>query len=294
MQRSNRLPLGTQTHSSVTLASEVVFSQTKHTVDMADQSTMPSQDDDNEEVSMNSLHDVMAAMTRRFEQLLVKQEERQAKLFAELFDDVVVDSSKRPEDVTKETVSMSVEISTQNSKVDARRKRRELEEPPQTVCIDSVVSIPVALPEAESGTQQRQRGEPYTKMADGAERLARLSDNNAPLATEDTLTKEQSTDGRPMTELQCGPVNPREGLRSASQLESNTVAVRHTPNVRAVKGLATDDAGDAIPMLMVALVDRFCCKAGHHYVGCRDRRDRQYRRSKAVTYSTPRRSVGIG
>ena len=207
MQRSNRLPLGTQTHSSVTLASEVVFSQTKQTVDMADQSTMPSQDDDNEEVSVNSLHDVMAAITRRFEQLLVKQEERQAKLFAELFDDVVVDSSKRPEDVTKETVSMSVEISTQNSKVDAGRNRRELEEPPQTVCIDSVVSIPVAVPEAESGTQQRQRGEPYTKMADGVERLARLSDNNAPLATEDTLTKEQSTDGRPMTELQRGPVN---------------------------------------------------------------------------------------
>ncbi len=156
MQRSNRLPLGTQTHSSVTLASEVVFSQTKHTVDMADQSTMPSQDDDNEEVSVNSLHDVMAAMTRRFEQLLVKQEERQAKLFAELFDDVVVDSSRRPEDVTKETVSMRVEISTQNSKVDARRKRRELEEPPQTMCTDSVVSIPVAVLEAEGGTQQRQ------------------------------------------------------------------------------------------------------------------------------------------
>ena len=47
---------------------------------------MPSQDDDSEEVSMNSLHDVMALMTRRFEELLVKQDERQAKQFAELFD----------------------------------------------------------------------------------------------------------------------------------------------------------------------------------------------------------------
>ena len=259
------------------------------------------EDDDSEEaetiqtsVTTSFVHDVTTVMTSRLEQLLFKQDQWRAKLFAELFDDVVDDSSKLPDDVTKETVSMSVEISTQNSEVDAIRKRRELEEPPQTVCSDSVVSIQVAVPEAERGTQQRQRGEPYTKMADGVERLARLSDNNAPLATEDTLTKEQSTDGRPITELQCGPVNTREGLRSASQLESNTVAVPHTPNVQAVKGLATDDASDAIPMLMVAMVDRFCGKAGHHYVGCRDRRDRQYRRSKAVTYSTPRRSVGIG
>ena len=47
---------------------------------------MPSQDGDSEEVSMNSLHDVMTLMTRRFEELLVKQDERQAKQFAKLFD----------------------------------------------------------------------------------------------------------------------------------------------------------------------------------------------------------------
>ena len=47
---------------------------------------MPSRDDDSEEVGMNSLHDVMALMTRRFEELLVKQDERQAKQFTELFD----------------------------------------------------------------------------------------------------------------------------------------------------------------------------------------------------------------
>ena len=35
---------------------------------------------------MNSLHDVMAPMTRRFEELLVKQDEHHAKQFAELFD----------------------------------------------------------------------------------------------------------------------------------------------------------------------------------------------------------------
>ena len=65
-----------------------------------------------------------------------------------------------------------MEISTQNSDdVDARRKRRELDEPPQTVRSDSVVSIPVDVLDAENGTQQRQRGEPLAKMAD------RLCDN---------------------------------------------------------------------------------------------------------------------
>ena len=107
----------------------------------------------------------MMGMTRRLEQLLLKQDERRAKLFEELFDDATVDSLKRPADVTEETVSSGVEISAQNSEADARRKRREVEEPPQTVC-DSVVSIPLAVPETESGTRQRQQGEPLAKMAD--------------------------------------------------------------------------------------------------------------------------------
>ena len=47
---------------------------------------MRTQNDDSEDLSVNSLHDVMALMTRRFEQLLVRQEERQVKVFAELFD----------------------------------------------------------------------------------------------------------------------------------------------------------------------------------------------------------------
>ena len=56
---------------------------------------MPSQNDDSEKVSLNSLHDVMAGMTGRLQQLLVRQDERRTKLFAELFGDDVVDLSGR-------------------------------------------------------------------------------------------------------------------------------------------------------------------------------------------------------
>ena len=157
------------------------FGSVEKTVDMADQTKMqsPREDDNSEEaetsktsVGLSFFGDVMMGMTRRLEQLLLKQDERRAKLFEELFDDAIVDSLKWPADVTEETVSNGVEISTQNSDdVDARRKRRELDEPPQTVRSDSVVSIPVAVPETERGTRQRQRGEPLAKIAD------RLCDN---------------------------------------------------------------------------------------------------------------------
>ena len=194
------------------------------------------QDDDSEEVrhwrrwetevSLNSLRDVMAVMTRRFEHLLIEQEKRQAKLVDELFgDDAAVDESMRPEDVLLEYR-------------------------------DSV------------------------------------ADCNAPLTTEDTLPKEQSTDG--MSELQCAPVGLRESVRSALQLESETFAVRHMPNVRAVKGVVTDHADDDNQSLKDTMVDRFCAKAGHHYVGCRGRRAGQYRRFQAVTYAIRRRAVGVG
>ena len=153
------------------------FDSVEKTVDMADQTKMqsPREDDNSEEaetsktsVGLSFFGDVMMGMTRRLQQLLLNQDERRAKLF----DDAIVDSLKRPADVTEETVSNGVEISTQNSDdVDARRKRRELDKPPQTVRSDSVVSIPVAVPEAERGTRQRQRGEPLAKMAD------RLCDN---------------------------------------------------------------------------------------------------------------------
>ena len=162
------------------------FDSVEKTVDMADQTKMqsPREDDNSEEaetsktsVGLSFFGDVMLGMTRRLEQLVLKQDERRAKLFEELFDDAIVDSLKRPADVTEETVSKSVEISTQNSgDVDATSKRRELDEPPQTVSSDSVVyipvgALPVAVPEAESGTRQRQQGEPLAKMAD------RLCDN---------------------------------------------------------------------------------------------------------------------
>ena len=119
-----------------------------------------------------------------------------------------------------------------------------------------------------------------------------MTHGNAPTAAQDTVERERCTDG--VSERQCGPVNPREGLKSALQLEWCTFAVRHTPSVRAVKGVATDDPGDDIPMLLEEMVDRFCGKTGHQYVGCCNRIDRQYRGSKAVTYSSRRRSVGIG
>ena len=65
---------------------------------MTDKSNMLSQgeDDDSQEaetiktsVSQSFFHDIMTGMTRRLEQLLVKQDERRAKLFDELFGDDV-------------------------------------------------------------------------------------------------------------------------------------------------------------------------------------------------------------
>ena len=172
------------------------------------------QDDDSEEmrhwrrreteVSLISLRDVMAVMTRRFEHLLIEQEKRRAKLFDELFgDDAAVDESMRPEDVLLE----------------------------------------------------------YRDSVAGC---------NASLATEDTRPKEQSTDG--MSELQCAPVGLRESVRSALQLESETFAVRHMPNVRAVKGVVTDHADDDNQSLKDTMADRFSDNAGHHYAVCREPR----------------------
>ena len=214
-------------------------------------------------VSQSFFHDVMAGMTRRFEQLLVKQEARQAKLFAELFGDDAVELSGRLGDVTEQTVSLCEEAFTRKSGPDGRIKRRERDAPTHTEAGDSETAVPTAV-----------------------------ADDNAPTATQDAMARERCTDG--MSELQCGPVNPWKGLKSALQLESCTFAVRHTPIARAVKGVAIDDPGDDISMLMGEMVYRFCGKAGHHYVGCCDRRDRQYRQSKAITYSPRRRSMGIG
>ena len=228
-----------------------------------------AEDDDSEEaetiktsVSQSFFHDVMTGMTRRLEQLLVKQEARQVKLFAKLFGDDAVELSGQLGDVTEQTVSLCEEASTWKSGPDGRIKRLERDAPTHTESCDSETSVPTAV-----------------------------ADGNAPTATQDAMARERCIDG--MSGLQCGPVNPREGLKSGLQLESCTFAVRHTTIARAVKRVATDDPGDDISMLMEEMVDRFCGKVGH-YVGCCDRRDRQYRRSKAVTYSPRRRSMGIG
>ena len=152
-------------------------------------------------------------MTRRLEQLLVKQEARQAKLFAELFGDDAVELSGRLGDVTEQTVSLCEEAPTRKSGPGGRIKRLERNAPTQTEAGDSEASVPTAV-----------------------------ADGNAPTATQDAMAREWCADG--VSELQCGPVNPREGLKSALQLESCTFAVRHTPIVRAVKGVATDYPGD--------------------------------------------------
>ena len=109
---------------------------------------MLSQDDDSEEVRVNALHYVMALMTRRFEQLLITQEERQAKLFAELFGDADVDASKRTEDVAEQTVSLCEEF-----------ELPERESLTYTEAGDSEASVPTAVSDVKSITRQRQRGE---------------------------------------------------------------------------------------------------------------------------------------
>ena len=196
------------------VGSGILVGQTKLTVDMADQSNMLSQgeDDDSEEaetintsVSQSFFHDVMTGMTRRLEQLLVKQEARQAKLFAELFGDDAVELSRRLGDVAEQTVSLCDEASTRKSGPDGRIKRLESDAPTHTEAGDSEAYVPTAV-----------------------------ADGNAPTATQDAMARERCTDG--VSELQCGPVNPQDGLKSAlQQLESCTFAVRHTPIVRAVK-----------------------------------------------------------
>ena len=126
---------------------------------------MPSQDDDSEEVSVNSLYYVMAVMTRRLEQLIVNQDERQAKQFAELFDVSFkkVGHSAKIDDaainLTEQMVSLREKTSARTSGVDGGVERLEREVPTCTEAGDLEASIPAAVPEAENETQQRQPGE---------------------------------------------------------------------------------------------------------------------------------------
>ena len=126
---------------------------------------MLSQDDDSEEVRVNALHYVMALMTRRFEQLLITQEERQAKQFAELFGDADVDASKRTEDVAEQTVSLCEEF-----ELPERESLTYME------AGDSEASVPTAVSDVKSITRQRQRGERLAEKGDDGER-ARFADN---------------------------------------------------------------------------------------------------------------------
>ena len=134
---------------------------------------MPSHDDDDsEEVSVNSIHDVMALMTRRFEQLLVRQEERQAKVFAELFDvpfDNIgrsIDIHSAVVDVTEQTLSLCMETPMRKCEVDGIYERLEREAPTYLEGGHSEAS--------ESGTQQRRDpGETLAEEGDEEESLAR-------------------------------------------------------------------------------------------------------------------------
>ena len=105
----------------------------------------------------------MAAMTRRFEQLLIMQDERQAKLFAELFVGAAVDVPKRPNDVAEQTVSLCV----RKSDLDGGVERLDRGVPTYTEAGDSETSIPAAVPEAQDGTRWREPGETLVEDGEG-------------------------------------------------------------------------------------------------------------------------------
>ena len=222
-------------------------------------------------MNVNSLHDVMAVMTRRLKQWIVNQDERQAKQFAELFDvsfkkighsaqidDAVID-------LTEQTVLLRETNSARTSGVDGGIERLEREVPTCTEAGDLEASIPAAIPEAESATQQRQPGEPLAEEVDEEESLARCGDIDVPIATQDIRAKEQSTDVLPHDDLHVsvrhsGPVKPGEAL--SLQLERYTIDVGHTPNVRSVNSSPSDDPGVDITRLMEEKSERFCAKVG--------------------------------
>ena len=233
---------------------------------------MPSQDDNSEEVSVTSLHDVMARMTRRFEELLVKQDERQAKQFAELFDVSFkkIGHSAQSDDVvfdlTEQTVSLSEKTSARSSGVDGGVERLEREVPTCTEAGDLKASIPAAVPEAESATQRRKPGETLAEEVAGEESLAIFGDIDVPIATQDIRASEQSTDvlsddDRHVNVLHISvPVKLSEAW--SWQLEWYTIPHRHTPNVRSVNSVQTDNPGVDILRLLEEMVYRFCARVG--------------------------------
>ena len=130
---------------------------------------------------------------------------------------------------------------------------------------DLEASIRAAVPEAESGTQQRQPGETLAEEVDEEESLAIFGDIDVPISAQDIRAKEQSTDVLPHDDLHVsvrhsGPVKLGEAL--SWQLEWYTIAVPHTPNVRSVNSGPSDDPGVDITRLVEETAERFCAKVG--------------------------------
>ena len=227
---------------------------------------MRTHDDDSEEVSVNSLHDVMALMTRRFEQLLVRQEERQARMFAEQFDvpfDKIgrsIDIHSAVVDVTEQTLSLCVETPMRKCEVDGIYERLEREAPTYSEGGHSEAS--------ETGTQQRREpGETLAEEGDEDERLAICGDVEVSVATQDVRAREQSTDvlsnnDHHVSVLPSGCVKLGLGEALRLQLELYTIAVRQTTNVRSVNSGPSDDPGVDSTRLVEEKVERFCARVG--------------------------------
>ena len=145
----------------------------------------------------------MTVMTRCFEQLLVKQDERRTKPFTELFHDAVVDLSKQPHDLADQTTLLHDETAAWIPEVDGKRNHCEREEPARTGCSDSVVSNPVAVPEAEWDTAPTTRTAIYkdgrrsrkTGEIRGQQCAHRNAGDDIPMLIEEMLDRFCSEDG---------------------------------------------------------------------------------------------------
>ena len=114
-------------------------------------------------------------------------------------------------------LSLREKTSARTSGVDRGVERLEREVPACTEASDLEASIPAAVSEAESVTQQRQPGETLAEEVDDEESLARFGDIDVPIATQDIRAKEQSTDVLPHDDLHVyvrysGPVKLGEAL----------------------------------------------------------------------------------
>ena len=221
---------------------------------MADQSTMRTQNDDSEDLSVNSLHDVMALMTRRFEQLLVRQEERQAKVFAELFDvpfDKIgrsIDIHSAVVDVTEQTLSLCMETPMRKCEVDGIYERLEREAPTYSEGGHSEAS--------RSGTQQRREpGETLAEEGDEEESLARCGDVEVSVATQDICAREQSANVPSDNDLYVSVLPTRT-------VKWCTIPGQHTPNVRSVNSGPSDGPGVDSTRLVEEKAERFCARVG--------------------------------